>query len=182
MTRRAGAAGDRRIRAAARVAGVREARRLAVDQSPTWAIAVALMYAAVALAWMVLACTERHWMGAGLPLSIAVYAAALAAGAWRLRAGRDRDPRSFLPLSGAFAHALVSVGGAAAIPFWQHGRGYGLETLFLLLGLAGIAFGTVPILFTAASTRRGTWLVAASLLGPLLLWLAATGTLGFVGF
>ncbi len=164
------AAGEVRAKVAARMAMAREARRLAEDVRPRWAAIVAGMYFAVALGAAALGATTHRWMGPYLPIAIAGYAGALGAGAWRLRVGRDRDPRAFAPLSGAFAHALLGLWGVLAMHVDPRGRSE-WASLFGLLAFFAMAYGTIPLSITAICTRRGGWLLAASLLGPALLCL-----------
>ncbi|MBL9087194.1 MAG: hypothetical protein JNM10_08615 [Planctomycetia bacterium] len=163
------AADEVRAKVAARMAMAREARRLAEDVRPRWAAIVAGMYVAVALGAVAVGLTRDRDFGGSTSVAIAVYATALAAGAWRLRVGRDRDPRAFPPLSGAFAHALIGLWGVEAILLLPLDGCHGWATVFVLLSFAAMLFGTVPLLFTAMCTRRGGLLLAASLLGPLLL-------------
>ena len=163
------AADEVRAKVAARMAMAREARRLAEDVRPRWAAIVAGMYVAVGLGAVAIALTTDGDFSVSAAIGIVIYAAALAAGAWRLRVGRDQDPRAFAPLSGAFAHALVGLWGVEVILLSPLEACRGWPTAFLLLSFAAMLFGTVPLLFTAMCTRRGGWLLAASLLGPLFL-------------
>lgn len=172
-----------RARVVARMAERREARRVAEDVRPRWAAIVAGMYVAIALGAMSIGLTRDRDFGGSASVAIAVYATALAAGAWRLRVGHDRDPRAFPPLSGAFAHALAGLWGIEAILLMPHGgcgRCSDSAVLFVLLAAAAMLFGTVPLLLTAMCTRRGSLLLAASLLGPAIVFFPVDKFLGAV--
>ncbi len=176
--------GALRARVAARMASARGARRVAEDVRPRWAAIVAGMYVAVALGAMAVGLTRDRDFGGSAAVAISVYAAALAAGAWRLRVGHDRDPRAFAPLSGAFAHALAGLWGIEAIlvsALGGYGRCSDSAVLFVLLAAAAMLIGTVPLLLTAMCTRRGGWLLAASLLGPAIVCFPVDKFLGVVG-
>lgn len=176
-------AGALRARVAARMASAREARRLAEDVRPRWAAIVAGMYVAVALGAMAAGLTRDHDFSRSALVAIAVYATALAAGAWRLRVGHDRDPRAFAPLSGAFAHALAGLWGVEVIlvsALGGCGRCSDSVVLFMMLAAAAMLFGTAPLLLTAMCTRRGGLLTAASLLGPAIVFFPVDEFLGVV--
>ncbi len=177
------AAAGVRARVVARMAARREARRVAEDVRPRWAAIVAGMYVAVALTAMAVGLTRDHDFNRSASVAIAVYATALAAGAWRLRVGHDRDPRAFAPLSGAFAHALSGLWGVEAIlvsALGGCGRCSDSVVLFVMLAAAAMLFGTVPLLLTAMCTRRGGLLLTASLLGPAIVFFPVDEFLGVV--
>lgn len=161
---------ERRARVRRFVASAREARRLTLDMRPRWATVVAAMYAVIALAWAVAAVALPRGVLGALPIAIMGYAAVLTAGAGRLHVGRGRDGRAFGPISGAFVHAAAGVLGTVAM--LGIGLTRDLAVGFRLLAFLAMIFGSIPVLITVAMTRRGALLLAASLLGPALLWWA----------
>lgn len=174
---------ERRARVRRFVASAREARALATDVRPAGALVVTAMYATIAVAWTITAIARPRDRAlddlGGVRVAIAVYAALLAVGAWRLRIRERRDRRSTGPILGAFTHAAVGLGGTLVLlafvllPLDPRGDAAEALTILPVLACYGMVFGVVPVTFTVTMTRRGDVLMVASLLGPVLLFFGA---------